>query len=88
MKSNLFVVVLTPDNKSVWAANLDRLLADAQRSLRSNEVVRPMIYLGVHSSARAADRHAAMQATSLGSSWWLVKGSAQAEVSMQEGHSL
>jgi hypothetical protein len=85
MKTDLWSVLLFPDSRCVAGVSLDRMAADAMTTLRAREVLRPVVVVSLHSSARAADRQAERVGRMLGSSWFVARDSAVNEASQMEG---
>lgn len=85
MKTDLWSVLLFPDSRCVAGVSLDRMAADALKTIRAREVLRPVVVVSLHSSARAADRQAERVGRMLGSSWFVARDSAVNEASQMEG---
>ena len=85
MKTDLWSVLLFPDSRCVAGVSLDRMAADAMTALRARGVLRPVVVVSLHSSARAADRQAERFGRMLGSSWFVARDSAVNEASQMEG---
>ena len=86
MKTDVWVVVLWPRAKVVAGDSLDRLMRMANESLGDGSIpVSVMSIVSAHTSARAADRAAAMLANFLKKhGWWNAEGSAQNAEKQQE----
>jgi hypothetical protein len=76
--------LLFPDSRCVAGVSLDRMAADALKTIRAREVLRPVVVVSLHSSPRAADRHAERVRRMLGSSWFVACDSAVNEASQME----
>ena len=85
MKTDLWAVLLFPDSRCVAGVSLDRMAADAMRTIRERGALRPVVLVSLHSSPRAADRHAERVGRTLGSAWFVARDSAVCEVSQTEG---
>ena len=79
MKTDLWAVLLFPDSRCVAGVSLDRMAADALKTIRAREVLRPVVVVSLHSSPRAADRHAERVGQMLGSGWFVARDSAANE---------
>jgi hypothetical protein len=85
MKTDLWSVLLFPDSRCVAGVSLDRMAADAMRAIRERGTLRPVVVVSLHSSARAADRHAERVGRMLGSGWFVARDSAVNDASQMEG---
>jgi hypothetical protein len=85
MKTDLWSVLLFPDSRCVAGVSLDRMAADALKTLWAREVLRPVVVVSIHSSARAADRQAERVGRMLGLAWFVARDSAVNEAAQMEG---